>query len=475
MVPLTSTPSWRRKRRRAALLVFCASTIVYCLSPNVTNFDSFLAYPTAVSIVHHGDLDLDEYTAADVTEHYGNIALDGHRYDRYPWVVSLVFVPAVVVIDAAAHVGIGGGATALITQQRSWLVQLAMAALVTGLAAALVTVLAFDRSRARRGRRTAVALAVGLVFAFGTSSWSTASRSLWQHGPSMALLAGALLVADRALRRPRPSAFAWLGVLTALAYTVRPTNAVVVAAFGVWCATRGWRRLVWYCCGGAPVALVWLSVNWSSYRMLIPPYFQSSRLGVDGTFTEALLANLFSPSRGLFVFAPVALFAVAGVVVAIRERRFDSLLAVAVAVFVGYLLVVSAGREAWWAGDSIGPRFLCDTLPMLALLAVPAVDRLLTPRRARTWSRSLATAAALAAVVWSVLVNGGAAVMRATSCWNVQPASISADPERVWSVRRPQVVEGYVELVEDGPAAALTGTCTGSTATTATSTMTSEG
>ena len=37
------------------------------------------------------------------------------------------------------------------------------------------------------------AMLVALAFAFGTSAWSTASRSLWQHGPSMLLLGLALL------------------------------------------------------------------------------------------------------------------------------------------------------------------------------------------------------------------------------------------------------------------------------------------
>src|SRR5207248_2106541 len=46
---------------------------------------------------------------------------------------------------------------------------------------------------ARRSRLSAPsALAIALIFAFGTSAWSTASRALWQHAPSMLMLTAAL-------------------------------------------------------------------------------------------------------------------------------------------------------------------------------------------------------------------------------------------------------------------------------------------
>src|SRR5207247_9569316 len=53
---------------------------------------------------------------------------------------------------------------------------------------------------ARRELSTTHAAVFVLVFAFGTSAWSTASRSLWQHGPSMLILAAALLVLSRGSR-----------------------------------------------------------------------------------------------------------------------------------------------------------------------------------------------------------------------------------------------------------------------------------
>src|SRR6266849_1973850 len=69
-------------------------------------------------------------------------------------------------------------------------------------------------------------LLVALLFAIGTSALSTASRALWQHGPSMLFLAGALLCLVRADTSSR-----WLapaGVCLALGYLMRPTNSISV-------------------------------------------------------------------------------------------------------------------------------------------------------------------------------------------------------------------------------------------------------
>jgi hypothetical protein len=447
--------------------VFALALVVYGLSPNVTNYDSYLSFPTAVSLVHSGDLDLDEFSAPLVTGHYGNVAANGHHFDAYPWPVSLLFVPLVVGLDMAQHLGLNPGAQAAVDRNSMGPYQLAMASFVSALAAGLVTHLAERRSTLRGRRRALVAVAIGLGFAFGTSSWSTASRALWQHGPSMVLIALGLILAQRALSRSAAGSstkvdVGALGLVTGLSYIVRPTNAIVVAAFAGWVLFRQRRHLLAFVAGGGLIAVPWAIVNELSFGSLLPQYHRAGRLALHKTYGEAVLANLVSPSRGLVIFAPVVLVAAAGVVCKVRTRTLDSLDVLAVTVVLAYVLVVSASNEAWWAGHSVGPRFLTDPLPIIALLAVPAVDALVgdaahpvRPSR----RRRAATALLLVALTWSVAVNAEAATMRVTNCWNADPTDINADPGRVWSMRRPQVVLGFITLVERGPRVAVKGTC----------------
>jgi hypothetical protein len=71
------------------------------------------------------------------------------------------------------------------------------------------------------------AASIALIFAFATPAWSTGSRALWQHTPSMLMLAIALWILVKAVERPYLVQFAAFPL--AIAYCVRPTNAIAAA------------------------------------------------------------------------------------------------------------------------------------------------------------------------------------------------------------------------------------------------------
>lgn len=450
-------------RCRLFLLLGFAVLAVYLTSPVVTNFDSYLAVPTAVSLVHEGDLDLDEFTARGVRAHYGFRRIGDHAYDVYPWTVALLAVPAVVAVDLLHSAGVGPGAPSLVEGNEMGPLQLVLGAVVTTVAVVLVAVFAYERVTGDERRRRRLALAVGLAFATGTAAWSTASRALWQHGPSMALVAAAVLAAGRMERGERGERVALravvLGATLAAGYTVRPTNAVVAVALGAWLAVRHRRLVLPFAIGAGTVAAAWVTVNLATYGVVLPPYHSARRLALHDRFAEAVAANLVSPARGLLVFSPVAVLAVAGIVVRWRRRAVSALdIAVAAAV-VGHLLVVSASREGWWAGHAYGPRFMTDVLPLVAWLAVPAVDAL-----AAGWEAGrarLAVAAVALALAWSVAVNAEGAWLRTVHCWNVEPDNLDRHPGRVWSLSDPQVLSGFRALVRLPVRQAVLGPCPG--------------
>src|SRR5262249_49391806 len=199
---------------------------------------------------------------------------------------------------------------------------------------------------------------VALIFAFGTSAWSTASRSLWQHGPSMLMLAAALLIQRRGRR------LALAGACLAFAYVIRPTNAIPLAAATIW--TMGCRRdsaRSYLAVVAATIALFGLSSR-IVYGSWLPPYYAAGRLGGNPAFFEALARHLVSPGRGLLVFSPVLVFAGLGVALKIRLRRFTALDASLVAVVLLHWIAISSFPH-WWGGHSYGPRFFSDMLPYL--------------------------------------------------------------------------------------------------------------
>ena len=109
--------------------------------------------------------------------------------------------------------------------------------------------------------------------------------------------------------------FRWIGVVLALAYVCRPTASLAIVAFAIYVAVRSPAQLVRFLLGGAAVAAVFVVVNLATYGDVLPSYFRATCIGENDDLLEALAANLVSPSRGLFVFSPVLVLAVAGVVV----------------------------------------------------------------------------------------------------------------------------------------------------------------
>jgi hypothetical protein len=468
-----TTPQWE-----LFFAVFFLTTAVFALSPVVTNYDSFATFPTAVSIVNRHTLSLDAYRHVLSTSYTVSHA-HGHLVSSYPWAVGLFAIPAVIVIDLAHALG-GPSADSIVTDQAQIqnLVQLFSASIVTGLACATLALLAYRRLRGPAEKRRNWALLCGLVFAFATSAWSTASRALWQHGPSILFLAMALVALDRLFPRNAndkgtridsiwPPLIA--GVCIAGSVTMRPTNAVALALVTVlvfWKAQR--RSAAIYTIGVLAVFIPWTLITYHYYGTPLQPYDQASKLGLSSTFFESVAAQLISPSRGLFIFSPIVLVGVAGLAVAKRRRQISPLEALSAAAIPCYLVAIAL-FPVWWAGTSFGPRFMTETLPFFFVLAIPFVDWIMAWRAEKPVGRPvvyrIAVMCSVVALVFSVLVNAQGGVLRSSICWNLKSptfASVDNDPARAWSWSDPQFVFGLQAIRSEGLSRAIT-SCPGGT------------
>jgi hypothetical protein len=458
-----SRPQWE-----LFFAVFFLTTAVFALSPVITNYDSFATFPTAVSIVNRHTLSLDAYGHVGVlTKSYTVSHAHGHLVTSYPWAVGLFAIPAVIVIDLLHALG-GPSADSVVADQSQVqnLIQLFSASVVTGLACATLALLAYRRLGGPAERRRNWALLCGLAFAFATSAWSTASRALWQHGPSILFLAMALVALDRFFARNAHDQRArvdsiWppliAGVCIAGSVTMRPTNAVALVLVTIlvfWKAQR--RAAATYAIGVAAVFIPWTLITYHYYGTPLQPYDQASKLGLPSTFFESLAAQLISPSRGLFIFSPIVLVASAGLALAKRRRQISPLEALSSAAIPCYLVAIAL-FPVWWAGTSFGPRFMTETLPFFFVLALPFVDWIMAWRAERPRARPIiyrvAIICSVVALAFSVLVNAQGGLLRSSICWNLKTptvASVDTDPGRVWSWSNPQFVFGVQAIRSEG-------------------------
>jgi hypothetical protein len=293
-----------------------------------------------------------------------------------------------------------------------------------------------------------VALLSTLAFGLGTCVWSTSSQALWQHGPSEFWLALALFFVVRDSIAPLSAAAG--GTALAMAVACRPTNAVVLAIMALWLAFRDWRALVAILVGALPIGFalavyngIYLGSPLSFGQTEIAEKLALHKCGAPGVWQTPLWRGaaglLASPGRGLFIYSPWLLLAVAGAVIAWRDPRYAPLRPLPLAALA--ILAVHAKFYDWWGGWAFGYRPIVDATVLLAPLAAAALAAL-TSEQGSTARRRLAWSAFALLVAWSIGVQTLGAFAYDLAGWNGRVvAGVSQDidrPEfrhRIWSWR----------------------------------------
>jgi hypothetical protein len=336
----------------AALL---ALLLLLALVANGRPIGSADARPTervAASLVQEGDFDLDEYP--DVEEPFARTVAD-HRVSIYPVASAVLAVP----VFAAARALFALDETGLALAGK-W------AASLFSAAAAALLYLAVGRRRPHRE-----ALWTAVVFALGTTVWST-SEALWQHPAALVGICAALVCMVRAEEDDRWAGRA--GLPLALAVAARYADVALVAVLAVGIAVRWPKRIPQLVAWGAPVALLVFAYHSAYYGSPLRQGLAAERFSAP--WGEGHLGLLVSPGKGLFLFTPVALMAVAGLV---RSLRYDdrALAATCGAAVLAHWVLVGRWLE-WHGGESWGPRLMTDALPLLLLFLPDGYD--LAPR-----------------------------------------------------------------------------------------------
>ena len=437
-------PAWPRLRTRdVCVALLCGVFIIHFgLSGITTSWDSKWSIHTALSIVREGNTDLDEYFP--ITQQFQDHTVAqywGHTYNLYPVGTSLLAVPVVWLVDKFMDAGWLLDTEQFLNEYRLIPsgIEKCAASMIVALASVIVYLIGL-----RSGYRQTVSILVTLIFAFGTSAWSTASRALWQHGPTMLMLALALYLLIRAEHAPQRAYWAirLLGLPLAFSFVIRPTNAISIAAFSVLVFLQYRKQFLAYCLWGMAVAVPFALYSLHTYHTLLPPYYcaQGQLGGGVSAFFEALAGTLISPSRGLFVFSPVLLFSMYGIILSLRTKPVKVLDKALLWIMLLHW-IVSALHPRWWAGHSYGPRYLSDMLPFLIYFLLPAIHRL--RRVCQSWKRTMLLILLIVSAGLSVGIHWRGATSQDVYGWNAGPVNVDVQPARVWDWRDPQFLRGF--------------------------------
>jgi hypothetical protein len=436
-------------------LLFAAVFAVHVFSPNATPFDSRWTVYTAHSLLHERNLDLNEFLPGIEQEQFYGIECvkpDGsHRYpirdasecpdgrllNHYPVAVPLLAVPWVGALQATLDVlqpRLRTLAARMPTEPRRRFLSadllgsaMIVEVLLASLCVALASIVMYGIGR--EFLEQAGAAAVALLFAFATPAWSTASRALWQHGPSMLLVATIMLMLLRDRGR-----FTLVGAAVALAFYVRPTNAVVVLVVSLYVWIHRRERVAGFLVGAAPVVALFTLLNMLTYGTWMAPYASLRRIGAhDLTLWHpqlgaALLGNLVSPARGLFVYVPLFVLSFWGMRWSLSGAAAQRLHPFLVVLIPLHWWLISSYQD-WWGGHGYGPRYFSDMTPVFVYWLIPVVARL------RTSPALMAVFVMLTAL--SVGIHYRGATRWEVMDWSVVPNNVLYHPERIWDWRDP--------------------------------------
>ncbi len=269
-----------------------------------------------------------------------------------------------------------------------------------------------------------------IALAFGSPHWTISSQSLWQHGPAAFTLTAAMLCL--AAERPGRARVLLGGLFCGALLAIRIVDLPLALVLAAWVARHNLRRLAWFLGGVAAVSGWAFAYNYHWFGTLlggqseleaVHPAIHNVASAWNGNPLPGALGTLFSPARGLFVFAPWTALALAAAPASAARLGRMPLIPWMLWGLVPYFVMLSC-YSVWWGGFCYGPRYWSDVMPLFAILLACAMEWFATRFRV-----GVLIAAVL--VLWSMALQALGAFYYPSS-WNLAPRSVDLHHERLW-------------------------------------------
>lgn len=415
---------FEKMNRHITPILFVLVFAVYFFSRVSYITDSRWTLQTSWAIIHQHNLKLDVFKSyIEKNDYYGIDSSNGHLYYFFPIGTPVLCVPVLYVLEQIGKRVFYFDIINSLQGPYQGGLENFMASLFTALSVLFLWLVLRQWQIEDWLARLLV-----IAFAFGTSAWSTTSRGLYSHGPTMLFFTAGMWALNKANAKS-----AWLylaGFLFSYAYIIRATSSIPVALFTVYVVWH-YRFAAWqFLLTEGIVLLSFFMLNYHLYGHFLSPYYQLSHMDEEHhhALMVGLVGTMFSPSRGLFPCTPFLLLLFPAVYYGIKRRVFTSLHAVFIGCFVLHTLLISYYSK-WYGGWCFGPRFFADIMPFLVLLLAAGLQAiLLEPPRVR----KLVFGSFIVLTAASCWINAQGANNMKTFEWNYIPNNIDEHRERLW-------------------------------------------
>jgi hypothetical protein len=420
-------------RLRSPLVLFLGVVFIYSLNGRTAIVgDTFPARYLPLSLLREFDFDLDEFPFLyEPQVPYFLQRINGHIVSAYPPWAAVLALPVYLL-------PVLGG----LAPQSHLLLELEKLSATLIMS---VSVVIFFLALRRLTRRN-IAWVIAVVYAFGTSSFSTSSQAQFQHGSSQLFLALTLYWLIRGLEEPRWSAYA--GFALAVGIICRPVNGLIALPILAYMLQERRDQLMGFLLAALPPLLLFMAYNIHYFgsafttgfiaRAVSPSSFwkESAHLLSTPLF-EGVIGVVASPGRGLLIYSPVFVFSFIGMAMVWRESGHVLLNYLSLAPFL--YIIITAKWVAWWGGHSYGPRLLADITPILCLYLFPPFE----------WSEGKASLKAALMGLCGLSIGLHALGAFGDGSWNYTPINVDQAPQRLWSwANSPPLYYGWEMVTE---------------------------
>jgi hypothetical protein len=317
-------------------------------------------------------------------------------------------------------------------------------------AAMMAVAAAFIYLAARRLWDRRAARILTIVFALGTGVFSMASQQLINFTGSLLCLSVGVYLLVRG--NSKKGYLLGAGFAFAFAGLCQPINLLILAVFGLYVLRRRFRDVYTYALGALAPVLFLLAYNWHCFGsplkngepfgfgfMLTGSWAQAVKVPysrfIQTPIYKGLPGQLISPSRGIFFFSPILLFAFYGLYLVWRKKT-DSILVYGLLACVPPLIVSGMWTD-WIGGNSYGYRITLSAIPFLVLALGPTIREV--------WASKALKIIFIVLLVFSIFVQVVGYISYDGGSWErmsaIQAGKIYApDNPNAWSLTKGQLV-----------------------------------
>ena len=334
-----------------ALIIF---TIVIVSKNDTVDSDSLGTLLTSQSIIEHKTIKLDNYNLTSKRYFYQICKKNENYYYYFPLGSSVSSIPFVFIATKIFSLNMNDKDDDAKVQK-----------IIAGIISALIFLFLFKIAAFYFSSNISVYLA--FVFWLSTSLSSTLGTGLWSQNFATLYSAIAIYLTLYIIKDKNKETWFILGLVLFLAYLTRPTMSLL-SIFIVLFLFFNHKRAIAMKTALVVSALLGVFVLFSiyEYKQLLPDYYMPKRLD-SNTFYLALYGNLFSPSRGLFIYSPFLLLFLFNIDKFYIILKKNKTLLFFLTWIILHLIVISKFPH-WWAGASFGPRFMVDVLIPIYIL-----------------------------------------------------------------------------------------------------------